>query len=546
MADDTLLSCLDRAAESDEGIRFVSRDERANWVRYSEILERARRVAIGIAASGIEKGDRVAIALPSSVEFFEAFFGSLLAGAVPVPLSHAAPLGARQEHLRRTAALIQASRAGLVVTSPRLQRSLATLLNGVSCTSPDALPRDGELARAEPPADALALIQFSSGSAANPKPVSLTHRQILFNVRLILNAILDAYPERGDRKHAGVSWLPLYHDMGLVGCVFTALAHAAPLTLIPPDVFVARPSVWLRSISRYRGTISAAPNFAYRLACERIGDDRLEGVDLSSWCIALNGSELASAATMRRFAGRFASLGFRGEAFTPVYGMAEAALAVTFAAPCERYRSSSFDRRLLAARGKAEPEGQGLELVSVGRPLPGFELRIEDKNGKLLPEGSLGRIRVKGPSVMSGYFGRSAETREVLKAGWLDTGDMGFFHGGELYLYTRAKDVIVMHGRNHAPEDIEQAVDGLEGVRGVAAVGVPGSDGEELVVVAEAKAAEHGPVGDRIPPLILERTGLRPHEVVLVESLPRTSSGKLRRAEIQRRYLAGELSRFPG
>ena len=396
--------------------------------------------------------------------------------------------------------------------------------------------------------DDLAFVQFSSGTTVAPKPVRLTHRQVLANVDAIRTAILAAHPEGPSLTHVGVSWLPLYHDMGLVGGVLVALSHASDQVLIPPELFVTRPAIWLRAMSRWRGTTSPAPNFAYGLCADRIRDEELDGVDLSSWVVALNGAEPVTPGVLQRFLDRFAPFGFRPEALTPVYGLAEASLAVTFSSLRRPFRSTHFDRDALVRDGVARRTDDGLALVSVGPPLPGFDLHIADEEGHRLGEGLLGRLWVRGPSLMQGYHAMPDATSGALRAGWLDTGDTGFLLDGELYLFGRAKDVIVLRGRNHAPQDVEHAIDDLAGVRTgcSAAIGLVGDGGEELVVLVERNrnaAPEDASLADRIARRITERTGLVAARVVVLEpgTLPRTSSGKIRRAEARRLLALGAL-----
>ncbi|TMA24117.1 MAG: fatty acyl-AMP ligase, partial [Deltaproteobacteria bacterium] len=342
------------------------------------------------------------------------------------------------------------------------------------------------------------------------KPVALTHANVLANV-----AAIDTIVPPDDAQ-AGVSWLPLYHDMGLIGCLLLAVAHPGPLTLLPPEVFLARPALWLRAISRKRATLSVAPNFAYGLCARRIRDEELEGIDLSSWRFALNGAEPVAPGVLRRFADRFARFGFDEKALMPVYGLSEASLAVTFTPPRRGPRTIQSGRR---------------ELASVGAPLPGVDVDLRD-----------GRIFVRGPSVMREYFGNPEATRDTLKDGWLDTGDLGFVEDGELFVSGRAKDVIIVAGRNHAPQEFEDALDGLPGVRpGCAvAVGRPGDEGEELVLLVEQS---DDLAADAVSARVVERTGIRPNAVHMLApgTLPRTSSGKLRRAEALRQLMADEL-----
>ena len=356
----------------------------------------------------------------------------------------------------------------------------------------------------------LALIQFSSGTTVDPKPVALTHHNVLSNVAAIQSLIPPG------AEQSGVSWLPLYHDMGLIGCLLLAVVRPGPLTLLSPELFLARPALWLRAISRRRATISVAPNFAYGLCLRRVREEEMAGVDLSSWRLAMNGAEPVAPQVLRRFAERFARHGFDPRAMMPVYGLSEASLAVTFTRP---------------GRGARLEQRGARELASVGAPLPGIDVEVRE-----------GRIHVRGPSVMKEYFGNPRATAEAVREGWLDTGDLGFEEGGELFVTGRAKDVIVLRGANHAPQEFEDALDGVAGVRPGCAValGLPTEEGEELALLVERSGEADA---EAISARVNERTGIRPFSVHLLEpgTLPRTSSGKLRRAEALRQLMAGEL-----
>jgi fatty-acyl-CoA synthase len=548
---ETIHDWLDRAGRHPEGgIRILDRHERETWFGWTEVRERARATAAGLRSRGIQHGDRVALVFPTGIEFFDGFFGALLAGAVPVPLYPPVRLGRMGEYLQRTARMLEHSGARLVLADSRVRRLLgeavAAARPDLGCQRLDDLPSGvAEAARVEP--SDLALIQFSSGTTVDPKPVALSHRAVAAQTE-ILN---DCWHDTEELRHSCVSWLPLYHDMGLIGCVFPALSRDATLTLVGPEVFVARPAAWLRALSRYRGTISPAPNFAYNLCVTRVADAEMEGVDLSGWRTALNGAEPVAPAVLRAFCDRFARWGFRPEALTPVYGLSEAALAVTFSDLERPFRSCRFDREDLSRERVAREAPEGREIVSVGRPLPGFRLRIVGASGRDLPPGRVGRVWIQGPSLMEGYFGDPEGTARALVDGWLDTGDLGFLHGGELYLIGRAKDVIILRGRNYAPEEIERAVEGVPGVRAgcvVAASWLPeDAPGETLALFVEASrqatAAELEALPEACREAVLGATGLAADRVLALApgTLPRTSSGKLRRSETLKLYLAGEL-----
>ena len=549
---DTLIDLLERAGRHpDGGLRFLDRAERDRWVGWAEVRERALTVCGGLRDLGIRPGERVALVFPTGLKLIEALFGTLLAGAVPVPLYPPVRLGRLDEYFRRTARMLEVSGARLVLSDARVRRILGEAIAAarppLGCRTVDEVRlKDGEAVRVDP--FDLGLVQFSSGTTVEPKPVVLSHRALVAQVK----AINGCWQDRDGRRQSGVSWLPLYHDMGLIGCVFGALDRDVPLTLLGPELFVARPALWLRAISRWGATISPAPNFAYALCLTRVSDAEMEGVDLSGWHTALNGAEAISPPVLRAFCERFARWGFRPEALTPVYGLSEAALAVTFSDLDRPFRSVRVEREALAGKGLVLEVEDGREIVSVGRPLPGFRLEVRDEEGRPLPPGRVGRVWVQGPSLMEGYLNAPEATARALRDGWLDTGDLGFLRGGELYLTGRAKDVVILRGRNHAPEEIERALEGVSGVRAgcaVAASWLPEGDfdGERLVLFVEEARNATARQLETLPAACREAVrgavGLEVDEVAVLEpgTLPRTSSGKLRRQEALRLWLAGEL-----
>ncbi|AKK26733.1 AMP-binding protein [Mycobacterium sp. EPa45] len=523
---DTLTEMLDAAAHSGQSLFFVDRNEFDTEVPMADIRRQARAVAAGLSSAGVRPGDRVALVLPTGPEFVASFFGVLYAGAIPVPLYPPVRLGKLDEYRHRTAAMLQAVQAVLVITEERIRPLLEA--TGVRCRTATELNgtwhRDIEVS-----ADDLALIQFSSGTTHDPKPVALTHRNLLYN----LGAIADYFAAAGMPDQVGVTWLPLYHDMGLIGNLLTAFYLPRPLVLLPPDLFLAVPAAWLRAVSRHRGTVTAAPNFAFGLCLKRIRDDELADVDLSSWQLCLNGAELTNADVQRRFSERFEPWGFDAQAFTPVYGLAEASLAVTFKPPGTVFRTFDLDDR---------------ELVSTGRPLAGVEVEIRDDDSRRLPDGEVGHIFVRGASVMSGYFGRDDLTEHVLIGGWLDCGDLGFVHDGELFVCGRTKETVIIRGANHAPQDFEAALDGLTGVRTGCAVAVgylpADAEDEALAMLVETTADAPDGLASDVAARVLQHTGIAVGHVELLApgTLPRTSSGKMRRLEARSQWLAGTLS----
>ncbi|HTP51170.1 MAG TPA: fatty acyl-AMP ligase [Anaeromyxobacteraceae bacterium] len=543
---ETIAAALAAAARHPSGVTFVGRREEETSLPWAAVHRRALRVAGALGARGVKPGDRVAIVLRTEPAFLDAFFGTLLAGAVPVPLYPPVRLGRMEEYLAATARMMRVSGARIAVASPAVRRILGEAVRAARPALALGVVDAGELAGGPEflvpggPGD-LALVQFSSGSTVDPKPVALTQANIVAQVEALTQLV---EPTSSDVL---VSWLPLYHDMGLIGCLLGAMSYPGPLVLIPPEHFLARPALWLRAIARHRGTISAAPHFAYGYAADRVGDEDLRGLSLASWRIALDGAEPVTASTLRRFAARFARHGLDPGALMPVYGLSEAALAVTFSPRGRSPRVEALDPQRLAA-GEIAP---GLrEVLSVGTPIPGVELEVRAEAGQPLPERRLGRIHVRGPSVMQGYLGDDAGTARVLAGGWLDTGDLGFHAGGELFVHGRAKDVVIVHGANHAPDEFESCLVHLPGVRPGCAVALgfvpPGGDGEELLLLVErapgSSARDEG-LAEAVRRAVLERTGVRAHTISMLApgTLPRTSSGKMRRAEALRRYHSGAL-----
>jgi acyl-CoA synthetase (AMP-forming)/AMP-acid ligase II len=541
----TLPRALAAAAVSalpSDGFTFIDRREREETFHYSEIYARARRSAGALWESGVRPGDRVAIILPTGQPFIDVLYGCQLLGAVPVPLYPPVRLGRLDEYYARTAAMLSAVQAVAVVTERRITRlmgqvfaryrpALGTIEAAGLASGPDRDPSDVQ-------PDALAMVQFSSGTTVAPKPVGLTHRQVCANVL----AIGDFLPRGEGIRPTGCTWLPLYHDMGLIGCVYTATIVQGPLALLSPEVFLSKPALWLRAISRHKSMISPAPNFAYALCVQRIKDSEMEGCDLSSWRIAMNGAEPVAPEVLRRFRERFAQWGLRPEALTPVYGLAEAALAVTFSDPKIPYPTVRLSREALT-RGVAERAPDGAEHASVGRPLRGFSVEIRSADGEVLPAGRVGHIWIKGPSLMKGYLDRD---EQPFKDGWLHSGDLGFLLEEELFISGRAKDVIILRGQNHAPHDLEQAVDVVDGIRtGCAvAVGDVSPDGERLLLFVEHRGAPREGMAEDCRKAVLAATGLNPDLVLVLApgTLPRTSSGKLRRAEALRQHRDGALA----
>jgi fatty-acyl-CoA synthase len=544
---DTISSRLQRSASTNDngkGIIFVDRKENEIKWSWAQIWERACRSASHLRSQGVKNGDSVGIILPTGIEFMDSYFGCQIIGAIPIPLYPPVRLGRLDEYISKTVAMFEAANIQFLISNKRTGRILGQVVvklpNLVGHFKAQDLIQTSPIDTFNFNTDQLAMAQFSSGTTVKPKPVGLTHKQILSNV----DAILHHIPLDDGIEQKGCSWLPLYHDMGLIGCIFPALSAGADLVLISPENFLAKPAVWLRSISKHKCTVSPAPNFAYALCLERIKDSDLSGCDLSSWWFALNGAEPIASHILRDFSARFGQWGFPATALTPVYGLAEAALAVTFSDPKKSYSSLLFDRQKLSL-GEAvscQSDAHAVEMASVGKALNGFEIEIRNEKGMAVPQGTVGNIFAKGPSIMWGYLDG---TENPVENGWLKTGDKGFLFKDELFISGREKDVIILNGANHSPHDIEQALDQITGVRTgcVAAVSDITQDGEHLIVFVEFRTIEPD-LAKKCSEAILAATGLRASAIILLDSgtLARTSSGKIRRHETLRQWKEGILS----
>ena len=534
---------------------WVRDDEgREHAISYGQLWERATAIGAGLAARGLESGERVALMLRTEPAFFDAFFGVLLAGGVPVPIYPPFRPDQLEEYARRQTGILRNAEARWLVTFPAAGRVAALLrprvpsLRGVLTADALAAERTAFTAVRRTAADS-ALIQYTSGSTGEPKGVLLTHANLLANITAI-GAAIDLRPD-----DVGVSWLPLYHDMGLIGTWLTALYFGLPVAILSPLAFLARPARWLWALHGHRGTVSPAPNFAYELCVRRIDDRELEGLDLSRWRVACNGSEPVSPDTIERFTRRFARYGFRADAMCPVYGLAESSVALTVPPMGRGVRVDRIVRERFQSRREALPapadDPNPLRFVACGRALPGHEVRIVDGSGRLLPERLEGRIEFRGPSVTAGYFRRPEATRAVVHDGWMDSGDLGYVADGELFVTGRQKDMIIKAGRNLYPQEVEEVVGDIPGIRKgcVAAFGVPDPEAgtERLVVVAETRdpAARHDALRSAVVERVVATLGVPPDVVAVVppRSVLKTSSGKIRRSATRDAYVAGTLAR---
>lgn len=548
---DVLQWHAERAADR-RHISLIGDGAAAQELTHGELWDQARAVAANLQDWGLAPGEAVAMMLPTSLDFFRAFMGVLIAGGVPVPIYP--PLRASQieDHLRRQVGILVNANAVLLLSDESalpaariLRASVASLRAAFTVTRLQGTGRTGPPAMRRP--QDTALLQYTSGSTGQPKGVVLSHANLLANIRAM-----------GEALHAGagdvfVSWLPLYHDMGLIGAWLGSLYHGVPLYLMPPQLFLSRPSRWLRAISDHRATISAAPNFAYEILATRVPDDELQGVDLSTWRAALNGAEPVQATTLQRFAQRFAASGFDPHAMMPVYGLAECGVGLAFPPLARGPRIDSIDRGVLETSGRAVPAAQGrpaMQVVCCGLPLPAHEIRVVDAQGQELPERGEGRIEFRGPSATAGYLRNPDATRALFHGDWLDTGDVGYVAEGELHLTSRAKDLIIRAGQHIHPYDLEEALGALPGIRrGCVAVFPatdPGGGTERVVVLAETRVQEAGQRAElhaRVADLTLAVLGVPADDIVLAEprTVLKTSSGKIRRAACRALYEQGQL-----
>ena len=589
---DTAESILDRAETLLEVIRYrgihdatrshliITEDEeqgaRTFTLTFGELATAGQQCAEEIARRGVPPGGRVALMLPTSRQFFVCYAGILLAGAVPVPIYPPFRADRIEEYAERQSAILNNAEVCLLLTFRRaeavaklLKPRVKSLLSVVDAQklldaaenepppAPGALPAFLGGSRVRKGTD-IALLQYTSGSTGDPKGVVLTHANLLANMRAISQAV------QLSPSDVGVSWLPLYHDMGLIGAWLTLLVHGLPVVVMSPLAFLTRPERWLQAVSKYKATLGAAPNFAFELCVRKIPDKALKGVDLSSWRAALNGAEPVKPETVERFATRFAKYGFRREAMLPVYGLAEASLGVTFPPVYRGPEVDRIEREMFATQGRAAPappeDQNAIEFVSAGVALPNHEVMVTDNHGKPVPERTEGLLWFRGPSATSGYYRNPAATEKLFTGGppvapgefpWVNSGDRAYLAGGELYITGRVKDIIIKGGRNLYPHEVEDLASRVDGIRKgcVVAFGLPGEETgtEKLIIVAETREREsskRAALAAAINDEVSRSLGLPPDRVELIPpgSVPKTSSGKLRRDETKQLYLAGTLS----
>ncbi len=556
-AADTLIEVLEwHAARHPDRLHLtVLQDEvtTTGTFTYAQLAAESRRVAYGLIARDVVPGDRVAVMLPTSLEFFTAFFGILYAGAIPVPIYPPLRLSQLEDHLRRQVGILRNASTSILIGMPEGRR-LAGLLRGQletlrSVTTVSDLQAAQPIALASVrEASSVALIQYTSGSTGDPKGVVLSHANLLANIRA-MGIVMGATSE-----DVFVSWLPLYHDMGLIGAWLGCLHFAAPLYAMPPVSFLVRPESWLWAMHRYRATFSASPNFGFELCINKIPDEALSGLDLSKLRMVANGAEPVSPHTIRRFTERFGPYGFPQGAMAPVYGLAECSVGLAFpplgrGPVIDRIDRDRLSREGIAERAKVDGHNP-IELVACGQPLPGHEIRVVDEATREVGERREGRLEFRGPSTTSGYYQNDTKTRELFHDGWLDSGDRAYIAGGDVYITGRVKDIIIRAGRHLYPQEIEEAVANIPGIRkgGVAVFSIADerSGTERVIVLAETReedTARRGVLQKQVHELVTEIAGTPPDEIVLAppQTVPKTSSGKIRRSAAKEIYTSGRI-----
>jgi 1-acyl-sn-glycerol-3-phosphate acyltransferase len=551
-------------------VYLYGENDEVETITYGMLNDGARAMAIGLQERGLLPGQSVAIMLPTSRDYLFSFFGILLAGGIPVPIYPPLRPSQIEDHLRRHAKILANAETVLLITVSEAKRVGQLLQGQVNSLRKVVTPSQLTISAdnlSSPPIGAqdIAFLQYTSGSTGQPKGVILTHADLLANIRAMGEAV------QVDSTDVFISWLPLYHDMGLIGAWLGSLYHGMSLVLMSPLAFLTRPSRWLWTVHKHRGTLIAAPNFAYELCLSKVADSDIEGLDLGSLRMAFNGAEPVSPNTIRRFNERFAPYGFREQVMAPVFGLAECAVGLAFPPPGRGPVIERIERETFITRGKAilvSDEAQDvtqddttrdgtqevLEFVACGQPLPGYQMRIVDEAGRELPEREQGRLEFQGPSATSGYLHNPEATQRLFDGDWLDSGDLAYIAEGDVYLTGRVKDIIIRGGRNIYPHELEEVVGDISGIR-KGCVAVFGSTDhasgtERLIVVAETRERDDA-LQQELQAQILAKTtdllGLPPDEVVLAvpHTVLKTSSGKIRRSAVRELFETQRLDHKP-
>jgi len=551
-----LADALDYAAQGKSGFNFYSgRGELRAVLTYAELRREAQTLAKRLIGLNLQRGSRVAIIAETHPDFPRFFFACQYAGYTPVPLPASIHLGGHNAYVEQLRGLLIKSQASIAVALPEFLPFLMEASGGLELTLVGTPETFDELAEQDVElhplqSDETAYLQYTSGSTRFPRGVMVSGAAVMYNLSGITKDGLKV--RRGDRC---VSWLPYYHDMGLVGFVLAPLASQLSVDYLATRDFAMRPRLWLSLMSNNRGTISFGPPFGYDLSARRIRQEEAASFDLSAWRVAGVGAETIRAEVLETFAEKLEPFGFNRKAFVASYGMAECSLAISFAQLNQGIIVDEIDADCLSERQEARPvtetKGQGSQscrtkkLVNCGAPLPGHTVLILNDFGQSLPDRQCGTIHVRGPSVMSGYFGDPDATSAVLSEdGWLNTGDIGYLDNGTLVITGREKDMIILNGRNIWPQDLEFYAEQQPEIRpgDASAISVPATDGSETAVMVvqyrETDENKRKELSDRIARIVREELGIScTIELVPAHTLPRTSSGKLSRAGTQRDYL---------
>ena len=536
-------------------IRMYTDEGDDEVITYQQLKDAAARVAAGLQQRGLEPAEPAVLMLPSGADYFYSFFGILLAGGIPVPIYPPARPSQLEDHMQRHVRILANCNARIFITVPEAKAvahllksqvpNLQHITTATDLTSSTAISSSPVITGND-----IAFIQYTSGSTGNPKGVVLTHANLLANIRAMGRAV-EAGP-----KDVFVSWLPLYHDMGLIGAWLGSLYFSMLFVAMPPLSFLARPERWLWAIHNYGGTLSASPNFGYEYCLRRLSDEDLAGLDLSSWRAAFNGAEPVSPETLNNFSQRFKTWGFTNKAMMPVYGLAESSVGLAFppldrGPVIDRIERSTFMQTGSANAARDEDE-HALRFISSGSPLAGHQIRVVDHAGHELPERQEGRLEFRGPSSTSGYYRDAEKTRSLFDGDWLDTGDLAYIANGELFVTGRIKDIIIRAGRNIYPHELEDAVGNIQSIRTgrVAAFGSEDkhSKTERLIIIAETRSTDNKQLEKlhkEINTLAVDLIGSPPDEVVLAPpgSALKTSSGKIRRAACRELFESGEIGK---
>ncbi|MBE5074748.1 fatty acyl-AMP ligase [Erythrobacteraceae bacterium E2-1 Yellow Sea] len=547
----TFNEAIDYAANSEKGLNF--HDMRGSLERvypYSQMREDALVMARRLIASGIGKGDRVALIAETGPDFAALFCACTYSGAWPVPLPLPTTFGGKESYIDQLAVQLQSSDPKMLLYPGEISEMAKAAADKQGCEGlswEEFAQREApEMDLPETDPEDICYLQYSSGSTRFPTGVAVTHRALLHN---LFGHATSMDLGTNDRV---VSWLPWYHDMGLVGCFLSPIANQVSCDYIRTEHFARRPLAWLDLISRNAGnTLSYSPTFGYDICARRISSQSHVGdrFDLSRWRVAGNGADMIRPDVMQSFVNAFAEAGFKAQAFTPSYGLAEATLAVTVMPPCEGIRVELVEEeRLSGTQRDLSRPARYRAIVNCGKPLPGMDVEIRDEKGAARGDHQIGKVWCRGESVMHSYFRNPEATEDCLVDGWLDTGDMGYMADGYLFIVGRAKDMIIINGKNHWPQDIEWAVEQLPGFNhgDIAAFSIETENGEEapavLVHCRVSDPEERLHLRDQIADKVRSVTGMScVVELVPPRTLPRTSSGKLSRAKAKKQYLSGEI-----